>query len=296
MTEQVEKETSSAGILKRTTPLPPVPEGMSKKQWKKQWKRQQFKERKDEYADIRREKRKLARERRRTKVKEYEERGEEVPDELKRPPKVNVKQVDSGVSLIIDCGFDDLMNDKEIISLSNQITRAYSANRRADHYSKIKVTSFGGRLQKRFEDDLNNCNHNQWRHFEFVADDEAITGPHMDKSKMIYLTADTDEELDTLKPGMTYIIGGIVDKNRHKALCYNKAKELGITTKRLPIDEFIKIAGRRVLTTTHVVQLMLKYFDRHYWKEAFESILPPRIIEGKSRGSSEVVDNEETEE
>lgn len=260
--------------------IPPAPDGMSKSQWKKVWKRQYHQTMKEEYAKVRKVKRKNAKVNRRNLIQEYVERGEEIPEELKRPPKVNVNQKMSGIKIALDCSFDDLMNDKEIRSLSNQITRAYSSNRRENHGADIIVTSFNKRLKKRFEDDLNNCHHDQWNNFKFIPDDEGvITGPSVDKSKMVYLTADTDDVLESLEPGMTYVVGGIVDKNRHKLLCYNKAKELGIPAKRLPLAEHINLAGRRVLTTTHVVQLMLKYFDNHDWKEAFEYVLPPRKLE-----------------
>lgn len=257
--------------------LPPVPEGMSKSQWKKQWRRQMYEAKKEEYAEVRKEKRKRAKENRRKKIQEYIDRGEEVPAELKREPRVNRDQVASGINIILDCAFDDLMNDKEIVSTSNQITRAYSANRRASQYANITVTSFNKRLKERFDKALDDCNYPQWQNFKFVSDEKLIT--EGDKSKMVYLTADTEEQLDTLEPGMTYIVGGIVDKNRHKLLCYNKAKELGIPTRRLPIGEYIKIEGRKVLTTTHVIQLMLKYCESRDWKESFESVIPSRKLD-----------------
>jgi tRNA (guanine9-N1)-methyltransferase len=36
------------------------------------------------------------------------------------------------------------------------------------------------------------------------------------KESIVYLTADSNFELEELKPDETYIIGGIVDKNRYK--------------------------------------------------------------------------------
>ncbi|CCE61157.1 hypothetical protein TPHA_0A00720 [Tetrapisispora phaffii CBS 4417] len=274
--------------------LPPVPEGMSKRQWKKQCKRVRHEETKDEYNKTKREKKKKARLNKRLKIQAIVDRGEEIPKELKRPKKVNDNQKDSGIEIIMDCAFDDLMHEKEIASMTNQITRAFSSNRRENHFAKVTITSFNKRLKKRFDTKLTNFRYQDWRNFEFVEDEDCITGPGVDKSKLIYLTADTDEKLETLEPGMKYIVGGIVDKNRHKCLCLNKAKELGIQTRRLPIDDFIRISGRQVLTTTHVIQIMLKYFDDKNWKEAFQSTLPERKlqygIDGEDDQTDDVVD------
>ncbi|KAG0675521.1 tRNA (guanine(9)-N(1))-methyltransferase [Kluyveromyces marxianus] len=278
-TEVPVKEVDSNPII-RAPQFPPPPEGISKSQWKKICRKKRFEETKAEYALIRKEKKAKARQARREKLQEYLDKGEEIPEDLKRPPKVNLNQKDSGISIILDCAFDDLMNDREVVSLSTQITRAYSSNKRENHYANIKVTSFDKRLKKRFDNELSNCNYSNWKNFTFDSDSTLPT------ENVVYLTADTDEKLETLEPGTTYIVGGIVDKNRHKNLCLNKAKELNIPTRRLPIDEFISLAGRKVLTTSHMVQLMLRYFDNKDWKEAFESVLPPRKLGDKS-GSSE---------
>ncbi|CCH59078.1 hypothetical protein TBLA_0B02360 [Henningerozyma blattae CBS 6284] len=274
MTEPIGKNTE----IKRIT-LPPIPDGISKSQWKKICKRKRWEETKAEYSKVRRDKRKAARAKRRAIIQGYLDRGEELPDEYKSTPKLNHNQSDSGIKIIMDCAFDELMNDKEITSMTTQITRSYASNRRENHYADIKITSFNKRVKARFDKELKSSRYETWDHFEFLPDDSLITGKDVDKSKMIYLTADTDDTLETLEPGMTYIVGGIVDKNRHKFLCYNKAKELGIRTKRLPIDEYVKISSVKVLTTTHVIHLMLKYFDNKDWKEAFESILPTRKLE-----------------
>lgn len=41
---------------------------------------------------------------------------------------------------------------------------------------------------------------------------------------LVYLTADSPNELSSLDPVKKYIIGGIVDRNRHKNICFKKAE------------------------------------------------------------------------
>lgn len=65
------------------------------------------------------------------------------------------------------------------------------------------------------------------------------------KAKVVYLTADADTEITALEEGQTYIIGGIVDHNRYKNLCLNKAKEQDISTARLPIGTYLAGESRR---------------------------------------------------
>ena len=44
------------------------------------------------------------------------------------------------------------------------------------------------------------------------------------KADLVYLTADSPNELSELDSSKLYIIGGIVDRNRHKNICFCKAE------------------------------------------------------------------------
>ncbi|OQE29427.1 hypothetical protein PENSTE_c002G08985 [Penicillium steckii] len=201
-------------------------------------------------------------------------------------------------SIIIDCGYDDLMISKERISLSSQLTRIYSDNNRAPWRSNLIFSSFNKLLKERFETAVT-C-HENWKGIKLIPEDfmhattmakdfmasprgGQLTGPFAKYSdakpedgEVIYLSSDSENTLTELKPYCTYIIGGLVDKNRHKAVCYKTALEKGVKTAKLPISQYIKMSSRAVLTTNHVVDIMLQWMETGDWGEAFMKVLPQR--------------------
>jgi len=60
------------------------------------------------------------------------------------------------------------------------------------------------------------------------------------KSKVIYLSPDSDEVLEDVTVDDIIVIGGFVDKPVCKFKSLFKAKELDISCKRLPLQEYIK--------------------------------------------------------
>ncbi|OBT49151.1 hypothetical protein VE00_00143 [Pseudogymnoascus sp. WSF 3629] len=94
--------------------------------------------------------------------------------------------------------------------------------------------------------------------------------------QIVYLSSDSEHTLDSLSPYTTYVIGGIVDKNRHKGLCHRRANELGIPTAKLPIGEYMQMQSRTVLTTNHVVEIMANWLETGDWGEAFLKAIPKR--------------------
>ena len=209
------------------------------------------------------------------------------------------------ITLVIDCGFDDLMVDSERKSLGSQLTRCYSDNYKAPYRTHLVVSSFGGYLKNRFESVLSG-NHRSWKGVRFSEDDFAkvagqarewmkeskntrIAGalatqesPHnvstgsTDEGEVIYLTSDSPNTLTELRPYSTYIIGGIVDKNRHKGICYKRAMDQNIKTAKLPIGDFMQMTSRFVLATNHVAEIMLRWLEVGDWGRAFLQVIPKR--------------------
>ena len=327
------KQTSMSGNAETRKPgekLVP-PEGMTKSAYKKLLRRQRHEETKAEYREHRKQLRKDRDAERREEISKLKANGEPY-EHLVKPRNKNkiVKTVQVGedgenvievppmdaskkIGVVIDCGYDDYMNEKEVVSLSSQITRAYSSNRQAvkAYYAKevekqkesgadgerkemdiapaaqLVISGLDKRLKQRFESVLPDykkwdpeCAQFKETSLQSVLDkwngDDSVED--QDYSNVVYLSADTEDVMTELKAGEIYVVGGIVDKGRHKNLCKTTAESLGhnIRIRRLPIDEYIKLSGRKVLTTAHVVELLLKWCEYKDWKKAFEEVLPPR--------------------
>ena len=206
------------------------------------------------------------------------------------------------IAVILDCGFDEFMHEKEIKSLASQITRCYSDNHKAPFQTHLAVSSFGGTLEERFNGLLEG-HHRSWKNVRFLNEDfvEAAAkaegwmqgprggqlagvfkdhhesqNPEFQTNDIVYLTSDSPNTLKELRPYSTYIIGGLVDRNRHKGMCYKKAMDRGVRTAKLPIGDYLKMSSRFVLATNHVLEIMLRWLEMGDWGEAFIKVMPKR--------------------
>nr|4JWG_A Chain A, tRNA (guanine(9)-N1)-methyltransferase [Schizosaccharomyces pombe 972h-] len=184
------------------------------------------------------------------------------------------KVVPSSIRIVLDCAFDDLMNDKEINSLCQQVTRCHSANRTALHPVELFATNFGGRLKTR-QDFVLKGQQNNWKRYNPTTK-SYLEEFESQKEKLVYLSADSDNTITELDEDKIYIIGAIVDKNRYKNLCQNKASEQGIKTAKLPIDEYIKITDRKILTVNQVFEILSLWLEYRDWEKAFMEVIPKR--------------------
>lgn len=120
----------------------------------------------------------------------------------------------------------------------------------------------------------------------------------VDKS-IVYLTADSPYTLEHLEPNTSYVVGGIIDRNRHKGLCYKIARERNVRTAKLPIAEYMILQDRHVLATNHVVEIMLHWLELGDWGAAFMKVIPTRkgakLKEDGSAASEAGVDCEEVQ-
>ncbi|KAI9296387.1 hypothetical protein K502DRAFT_177008 [Neoconidiobolus thromboides FSU 785] len=240
---------------------------MSKSAYKKMKKRELREETHKEWITQVRQKQKMKKKERKQLIKQGL-----IEDQYKPKPKVE-NQVALPLKIVIDMDFDKLMNDKEISSVCNQVARCYAFNRQNENQVNLYVTDIKGRILEYF-----NTKKQDSKNWKDVTLTENHFGNLINKEDTIYLTADAEDTISELDITKTYIIGGIVDKNRHKFLTLNKAKELGIKSAKLPIGDYIKIASRKVLAVNHVFEILLQYLNIKDWEQAFLKVIPQRRL------------------
>ena len=186
-------------------------------------------------------------------------------------------------SIIIDCAFK-LHNERTLKSLCQQIMLCYGINRRSACPVTIHITGMDEtqlqNLQKKGCSNWSNFFCHQEEYTELT--DLFSTNGIKDTKEIVYLTAEAEETLENLSPGCAYVIGGIVDRNSFKGICYDKAKAQGLRMAKLPIKENYSMTGSHVLTVNHVFDVLLAWQSNgNSWKEAFNKVIPVRKVGGK---------------
>jgi tRNA (guanine9-N1)-methyltransferase len=306
--------STQAGAVE-STGTPAESEGaepkLSKNQLKKQRRLERWEAGREDRKLKRKEKVKEKKERRREEWAQMppDESGKRPRPPPSRPPRQPTgKQVP--ITVIFDCDFEELMFDNELKSLGLQITRCYSDNRKANFRTHLALSSFGGKMKERFDGILAK-QYTSWKGFQFFEEDFVevsekakawMSGPNggevlgalktsaeaagsgeqeqsdapAEEGEVVYLSSESDNVLTHLKPNSTYIIGGLVDKNRHKGICHKRAVNRGIKTAKLPIGEYLEMKSRQVLVTNHVLEIMLKWMEFGDWGKAFMAVMPER--------------------
>jgi len=207
--------------------------------------------------------------------------------------------------VVIDLDFNEKMTEKELVSMSSQLQHSYAANKRAARALPMLFTSVRDIMHERLESktDYRKWNCCEWWRTSYEdlwreGDDPRLFTPpraketaswaRAAKDDVIYLTGDSPNILSEIEEGKTYVIGGIVDRNRYKNLCLDKANEQGLKHAALPIGQYLpEIEGRKILTVNQVFHIMAVWVEKRDWREALHTVMPQRKI-----GQAVVIDEE----
>ncbi|KAF4111577.1 tRNA methyltransferase 10 homolog B isoform X2 [Onychostoma macrolepis] len=183
----------------------------------------------------------------------------------------------AGPGLCVDLSMTDCLSAKEISRLACQIRRLYGCNKKALQPFRIFLTELKEdsllhkecvRMNDGFLNYLIDVTEESWFHL-FPSED------------VIYLTPDASEALEYVEEDKVYILGGLVDETIQKKISYTRAKELGVRTARLPIDEYMvkrpnpKNFHSKILAINQVFEILLTFRDTKDWTKALAAGIPP---------------------
>ena len=287
---------------------------ISKNQLKKMKKQEDWKKKMEKIKQYKKEKKKekkkLKREERERQEKLNPKKDEKI-NEIKNKEKLNTpfkskkelkeefkQKCKTGMRVVIDCDFEHLMNEQGNKSMVRQIVDLYSINKESSNPFRVILYGVG----KQIKEGLIKSNYENWIGIEIYFKEDY---PSFDKfieevlykddkrsmndikNNIYYLSADSENNIEDIDKNATYIIGGIVDRNKYKGLSLNKAKELGINHGKFPIGEYLKLQSSQVLTTNHTFHILNEFSIKHDWKDAFVSIIPKRKQEEKDESEEE---------
>ncbi|CAD8107570.1 unnamed protein product [Paramecium sonneborni] len=182
-----------------------------------------------------------------------------------------IKSLQSPFKIIIDCGFEENMSDKEQRSLARQISELYTENRKIDGPLKIYVTNIYPILHKYLEQ----YHYKQW---SLISDERLFTEiEELQLANIVYLSPDSEEELLEIKEDEIYVIGGLVDKVIIKNATLNRSRQLGVRSAKLPIGQYIKKNYKKCLNVSTAALMITGWLKYKDWSKAFDSVVPQKF-------------------
>lgn len=166
--------------------------------------------------------------------------------------------------------FPELMTEKEKKSTSIQINQCINELKNSQKSVNLILSNYKS-LSDYFSKGFDN--------WPVTFQDESIFS---NQNKLIILSADADEELTELDLNYTYVIGGLVDKNRYKNLLKNKGSDY--KTQKFCISKYLKLTTN-VLSINQSFGILVDFFNTEDWKLSFGSI-PKRKILNKQEDSN----------
>ena len=178
----------------------------------------------------------------------------------------------------IDLQYEELMSEKELIHLAQQLSRVYGFNRKSSDPCHLTFCH----LPKDCKTRQICCDKSEGfaNYILNFSEKSLIDTFENRKQDLVYLTPDSDNLLEDIEDNKIYVIGGLADDSVKKLSSLSFAKDQGLTTAKLPIDKYCsRIEGsfKQILTINQVFEILLNKIQGFSWPQVFSQSLPSRI-------------------
>ncbi|XP_058053819.1 mitochondrial ribonuclease P protein 1 homolog [Anopheles bellator] len=188
-----------------------------------------------------------------------------------------VQAMQFGINLVIDCSYDDYMNDKEMRNTAKQLMLSFAVNRA--HPEPFNVHHCNANFRKTtmhaLEKHLGQMHQPE---FPFNVTEQSYM-EMFPKERLVYLTPHCKTDLEEFNPDDIYIVGAMVDKTSQEAVSLGKAKKLGLRMARLPLDRYFQFKSGKSLTIDQMMQIMLELKMSNNFERALRHVPRRKVIE-----------------
>ena len=180
--------------------------------------------------------------------------------------------------ICIDLQYEELMSEKELIHLAQQLSRVYGFNRKSSDPCHLTFCH----LPKDCKTRQICCDKSEGfaNYILNFSEKSLIDTFENRKQDLVYLTPDSNNLLEDIEDNKIYVIGGLADDSVKKLSSLSFAKDQGLTTAKLPIDKYCsRIEGsfKQILTINQVFEILLNKIQGFSWPQVFSQSLPSRI-------------------
>jgi tRNA (guanine9-N1)-methyltransferase len=187
---------------------------------------------------------------------------------------------------LVDLSASHLLTEKELRKSIIQLRQLYVVNKRLAKeaiarkqqripFFQIHICGLDARAEQ-FRSLVFGEEALRWPSVSWSSADLSTRLASMAPCPVVVLTADATETLTRVEPGVIYVLGGMVDRNRLKGLMWQQAQGLGLATRRLPLEQLPEWCGSPVLTTCHAFEVLARVASGESWPLALDQVLPRR--------------------
>ncbi|XP_053676204.1 mitochondrial ribonuclease P protein 1 homolog [Anopheles nili] len=187
-----------------------------------------------------------------------------------------VQAMQFGINLVIDCSYDDYMNDKEMRNTAKQLMLCFALNR--SHEQPFNIHHCNANFEKTTMKQLQK--HLVQIHqpdFPYNVTEQSYLDL-FPKERLVYLTPHCKNDLQAFDPDDIYIIGAMVDKSSQEPVSLGKAKKQGIRMARLPLDQYFQFKSGKSLTIDQMVAIMLELKESNDFGKALQYVPRRKIV------------------
>lgn len=187
-----------------------------------------------------------------------------------------IQAMQFGINLVIDCSYDEYMNDKEMRNTAKQLMLCFAQNRAHPEPFNIHHCNadYSKTTMKQLEKHLVQIHQPE---FPFNITERSYLDL-FPKERLVYLTPHCKNDLTEFNPDDIYIIGAMVDKSSQEAVSLGKAKKLGLRMARLPLDNYFQFKSGKSLTLDQMVMIMLELKGSNDFGKALQFVPRRKII------------------